>query len=322
MNWLTRVFGNPDKVETVLEGDAQGYAPPMEHSDPANNKKRGWKFWKKKSQAPTSPPPHHSRPSVGADATSPGVIDPHRRRRAGDGHVNGDEDWTGESEDEYAEEEGEDYGYGDGFDAHSGGHGTSARGKLSSSSSSLLYSSSHNSRARHRRHRASQYHGPGGKLSVMLPQMPEVVERDYAVKNEKEVIEVSLTSQPPCRFRFLKLSQNNDFFPTARYSFLLSCIHTSRVSFIQVETVKKLVRSYFNVVRKQIMDYVPKTVMAFLVRGIAADIQGELVSALYSDSSVDEMITEDPDTDELRAYLKRMYQTFTEALAIVNDVDI
>ena len=54
----------------------------------------------------------------------------------------------------------------------------------------------------------------------------------------------------------------------------------------KVETVKKLVRSYFNVVRKQMMDYVPKTCMAFLVRGIIADIQGELVSALYSDSSV------------------------------------
>jgi hypothetical protein len=56
-----------------------------------------------------------------------------------------------------------------------------------------------------------------------------------------------------------------------------------------VETVKKLVTSYFNVVRKQMIDYVPKTIMAFLVKGILTDLQGELVSRLYSDATVNEM---------------------------------
>ena len=36
----------------------------------------------------------------------------------------------------------------------------------------------------------------------------------------------------------------------------------------------------------------------------------------------DEMITEDPETDELRAHLQRMHATFKDALAVVNNVDI
>ena len=66
-------------------------------------------------------------------------------------------------------------------------------------------------------------------VAVNLPTMPDKVQRDYAIKNEKETIEV--------------------------------------------ETVKKLVTSYFNVVRKQMIDYVPKTVMAFLVKGVLDDLQ-------------------------------------------------
>jgi dynamin 1-like protein len=46
---------------------------------------------------------------------------------------------------------------------------------------------------------------------------------------------------------------------------------------MKVETVKKLVASYFNVVRKQLIDQVPKTVMAYLVKGVLQDLQTELV---------------------------------------------
>ena len=45
----------------------------------------------------------------------------------------------------------------------------------------------------------------------------------------------------------------------------------------KVETVKKLVASYFNVVRKQLVDQVPKTVIAYLVKGVLQDLQSELV---------------------------------------------
>jgi hypothetical protein len=49
-------------------------------------------------------------------------------------------------------------------------------------------------------------------------------------------------------------------------------------------------------------------------------IKGELVSRLYSDASVDEMTTEDPDTAEERSQLHATRKAFLEALEILNDV--
>ncbi len=45
--------------------------------------------------------------------------------------------------------------------------------------------------------------------------------------------------------------------------------------------IKSLIWSYFNIVRKNVQDSVPKTIMAFLVNHTKNDIQSELVRSLY-----------------------------------------
>ena len=89
---------------------------------------------------------------------------------------------------------------------------------------------------------------------------------------------------------------------------------------IEVDTIKKLVASYFNIVRKQMMDYVPKTVMAFLVKGITDGLQGELVSRLYSDATVEQMAVEAPETAEERVEMQESRKSLMKALRIVEDV--
>jgi dynamin 1-like protein len=49
----------------------------------------------------------------------------------------------------------------------------------------------------------------------------------------------------------------------------------------EVEVIKTLVTSYFNVVRKGFIDLVPKMVMHFLVNGFRETLQNELVAQLY-----------------------------------------
>lgn len=49
-------------------------------------------------------------------------------------------------------------------------------------------------------------------------------------------------------------------------------------SMMETKIIKNLIHSYFNVVRKNVNDSVPKTIMAFLVNQVKKIAQRELVS--------------------------------------------
>ena len=53
---------------------------------------------------------------------------------------------------------------------------------------------------------------------------------------------------------------------------------------IEMEIIKSLVDSYFDIVRKNFTDMVPKTIMYFLVNHVRDSLQNELVSELYREA--------------------------------------
>eukprot|EP00698_Gefionella_okellyi_P023713 TRINITY_DN8177_c0_g1_i1.p1 TRINITY_DN8177_c0_g1~~TRINITY_DN8177_c0_g1_i1.p1 ORF type:complete len:761 (-),score=225.90 TRINITY_DN8177_c0_g1_i1:40-2274(-) len=89
---------------------------------------------------------------------------------------------------------------------------------------------------------------------------------------------------------------------------------------METELIQTLLTSYFNIVRKNIQDSVPKTIMHFLVNCAKDNIQNELVSQLYREELFDEMLAETMEVVEKRRRCREMLGVLRKAHEIVNEV--
>lgn len=88
---------------------------------------------------------------------------------------------------------------------------------------------------------------------------------------------------------------------------------------IEMEIIKSLVASYFDCVRKNFMDLVPKAVMYHLVNFARENIQSELVRNLYKDEIFDDVLRENEDVALRRKHATEMQSLLQQALVIVNE---
>lgn len=89
---------------------------------------------------------------------------------------------------------------------------------------------------------------------------------------------------------------------------------------IETEIIKSLLVSYFDIVRKNFLDLVPKTIMSFLVNHVKENIQNELVSTLYKEDMLTDLLRETSDIASRRATCQEMRTLLQRAVEIVNEV--
>lgn len=90
---------------------------------------------------------------------------------------------------------------------------------------------------------------------------------------------------------------------------------------MEVSVIKLLLQSYFEIVKKNFSDMVPKTIMCFLVNYTKENLQSELVRALYRDETrYDELLKEADDTASRRRACAEMQALLARALEIVHEV--
>jgi len=89
---------------------------------------------------------------------------------------------------------------------------------------------------------------------------------------------------------------------------------------LETELIRRLISSYFNIVRETIADQVPKAVMHLLVNHSKDVVQNRLVSELYREDLFQELLYEDDTIKAEREKCEKLLKTYKEAAKIVGEV--
>lgn len=89
---------------------------------------------------------------------------------------------------------------------------------------------------------------------------------------------------------------------------------------METELIRRLITSYFNIVREIINDQVPKAIMHLLVNHSKDAVQNRLVTELYREEYFNDLLYEDDNIKAEREKCERLLETYRQAARIVNDV--
>lgn len=88
----------------------------------------------------------------------------------------------------------------------------------------------------------------------------------------------------------------------------------------EVEVIKLLITSYFNIVKRTMIDMVPKAIMYNLVQYSKDEMQRELLENMYRTNELDDLLKESDYTVRRRKECQQMVESLTRASEIVSQV--
>ncbi|KAF9977050.1 vacuolar protein sorting-associated protein 1 [Actinomortierella ambigua] len=89
---------------------------------------------------------------------------------------------------------------------------------------------------------------------------------------------------------------------------------------IETEVIKLLIQSYFNIVKRTVIDTVPKAIMLNLVNMAKEELQRELLQELYKTEVLDELLKESESTQNRRKECRKMIEALQKADEVVGSV--
>lgn len=94
----------------------------------------------------------------------------------------------------------------------------------------------------------------------------------------------------------------------------------SEREFMETEVIKLLIQSYYNIVKRTMIDMVPKAIMLNLVSHAKEELQRELLSELYKADVLNDLLQESEFTQQRRKECKKMIEALQKADEIVGSV--
>merc|ERR1711920_161802 len=89
---------------------------------------------------------------------------------------------------------------------------------------------------------------------------------------------------------------------------------------VEISLVKILIKSYFDIVKKSVLDAVPKAIMLLLVNHVKKKLQAQLVYKLYNESQFEGLLRESPHIAQKRKMCIELLKVLKRSLEIVNEV--
>ena len=88
----------------------------------------------------------------------------------------------------------------------------------------------------------------------------------------------------------------------------------------RIELVCVLIESYFGIVRKNIKDLVAKTIMCFLINATAQEMHHHLLSTLFKEDNIDELLEESPEIATRRTIVRQNVEALEKAARVLSDI--
>ncbi|KAF6137886.1 hypothetical protein GIB67_014015 [Kingdonia uniflora] len=90
---------------------------------------------------------------------------------------------------------------------------------------------------------------------------------------------------------------------------------------VEIEVTKLLLRSYYNIARKNIEDFVPKAIMHFLVNHSKRDLLNTFIQKLYRENLFEEMLQEQEEVSTQRKRKRDLFQVLQQACQTLEEVE-
>ena len=87
-----------------------------------------------------------------------------------------------------------------------------------------------------------------------------------------------------------------------------------------VDIIQKLIKSYFEIVKKNIQDSVPKAIMHLLVDYTRTQLQSELVQDLYKPDSFDDLLEESQAVSQRRKEYGARLEALEKAASVIGEI--
>merc|ERR1712060_441340 len=90
---------------------------------------------------------------------------------------------------------------------------------------------------------------------------------------------------------------------------------------LELLVIKRFIRSYFGIVKKNIADLVPKSIMFMLVNKSKQRLQQDLALALYKEDQFESLLSENPEIARKRKAANDLLKILQKALQIISEVN-
>ena len=88
----------------------------------------------------------------------------------------------------------------------------------------------------------------------------------------------------------------------------------------EVQMIEQLIIQYFTIIRKQLQDSVPKTIMFFMVSFLTKSLSSTLISELYVEERFDNLLQESEVVTKKRERATKMLTALNEAQRVLSSL--